>query len=424
VNLRSTAPTRTRILWAPYSQRGSIYPIVPVISALRMAGAEILLLGLEELRRFAELLDIGFRPYHTSIRYDWSRPNGLDRHGLGPSVDPAWFNTRVSAEIADILSATENFAPDVLLADSFVTGAGLAAELVDLPWASYVHYLFDESATVDAMHRVWWQSNAHSEADAYCLWWNSVRRVAGLPDETRARSEAPWYRMSSHRTFLLGHPHLRRGTLPLPAYVSRTSIPPWDEPQPEPWVPIDPVARRTAVLVSNSATWQNDVGLITATLDGLAESEVDVYATIAADHPLPSSIPANARVHRYMQHSSILPNVDAVICASGYGLVSRALWNGLPVILSPGRADQPYVAEAVVQAGCGTRISSPPTATEVAAAVTRVLTNPSIRSRALELAGPQSDFAGADECAQMVTDLKRDASSPLQTTSNGRRQHT
>lgn len=409
------AQARTRILWAPYAQRGSVYPIVPVISALRGAGAEIMLLGLEELRRFAELLDIDFRPYQTSIWYDWSRPDGLDRHGLGPAGDPDWFNARTSAEIADILSVTESFAPDLLLADSFVTGAGLAAELIGVPWASYVHYLFDESAVVDAMHRIWWQDDSHSQVDAYCHWWNSVRRVAGLPDESRARNEAPWYRMSPHRTFLLGHPHLRRGTRPLPAYVSRTSIPPWDEPRSEPWE-ANPSSRRASVLVSNSATWQNDVGLVTATLEGLAGSEIDVYATIAAEHPVPSSIPSNARVYHYVQHSSILPNVDAVICASGYGLVSRALWNGLPVVLSPGRADQPYVADAVIQAGCGTRISNAPTASEVAAAVTRVLTDPSIRGRARELAGPQAGFADSAACAQMVIDLKRQVPSPLQPT--------
>lgn len=414
--------TGPRILWAAYSQRGSVYPIVPVIAALRAAGAEIQLLGLEELRRIAELLDIGFRPYGTGIWYDWSRPAGLDRHGLGPAADPGWFNARVAAEIAEVQAAVESFAPDVLLTDSFVTGAGLAAEAMKLTWASYVHYLFDEGAAVDAMHRIWWEREGLVEPAAYSLWWNSVRNAVGLPDEERPPDEAPWYRMSPHRTFLLGHPHLRRGNRPQPTYVTRTSIPPWDEPLPTTQRLIDSSTTRTKILVSNSATWQDDMRLVTAAFEGLASSDVDLHATIAAEHPMPRDAPDNVTVHRYAQHSIIVPQVDVVICSGGYGLVSKALWSGRPVVACPGRADQPYVTEALVGAGCGVSISSPPEPASIAAAVTRVLTTPAIGERASALAGPQSGFPGPEACAQMISDLAT-SSTPPNTTSYRRLLH-
>ena len=411
-----------RILWAAYAQRGSVYPIVPVIAALKATGAEIQMLGLEELRRIAELLDINFRPYHTDIWYDWSRADGSDRHGFGPAADPDWFNARVAAEFAEVQSAVESFAPDVLLTDSFVTGAGLAAESVKLTWVSYVHYLFDEGAEVDAMHRIWWEREGLAEPEAYSQWWNSVRSVVGLPREMRPAREAPWYRMSPHRTLLLGHPHLRRGNRPQPEYVTRTSIPPWDEPLPIPQRLTDDSTARTRILVSNSATWQDDMRLVTAAFEGLANIDVDLHATIAADHPVPCDIPDNVTTHRYTQHSIIVPQVDMVICSGGYGLVSKALWNGRPVVACPGRADQPYVTEALVRAGCGVSITRPPEPAAIAAAVTHILASPTFSEHASVLAGPQPGFPGPEACAEMINDLAM-RSSPANTTSSRRFLH-
>lgn len=418
--MRSTsASAGPRVLWAAYAQRGSVYPVVPVIAALRAAGAEIQLLGLEELRRIAELLDIDFTPYRTGISYDWSRADGRDRHGLGPAADPDWFNARVAAEFAEVQSAVEAFAPDVLLTDSFVTGAGLAAESMKLTWASYVHYLFDESAEVDAMHRIWWEREGLAEPEAYSLWWNSVRNALGLPDEGRPADEAPWYRMSPYRTFLLGHPHLRRGNRPKPTYVTRTSVPPWDEPLSTTHQLIEGATTRAKILVSNSATWQDDMRLVRAVFEGLADRDLDLHVTVAAEHPVPHDIPGNATVHRYAQHSFIVPQVDMVICSGGYGLVSKALWHGRPVVACPGRMDQPYVAEALVGAGCGVSVSSPPESASIAAAVARVLATPAIGERATTLAGPQSGYPGAEACAQMISDLAMSSIRP-NTTSYGR----
>src|SRR5699024_12368009 len=59
-----------RVLWVPYAQRGSIYPVEPLVQELRRRGKEILLLGPDGLKPLAKTLGVGFQPYASDISYD------------------------------------------------------------------------------------------------------------------------------------------------------------------------------------------------------------------------------------------------------------------------------------------------------------------------------------------------------------------
>lgn len=398
-----------RVLWVPYAQRGSLYPVVPAVQELVASGAEMLMTGLPRLRTLAASLGVDFLAYEddAGIAYDWSRSEGRDQHGLGPDNGDAWFHDRVTAEYAQVVRGVEKFRPDVVLTDSFVIGAGLAAEKHGLPWASYVHYLFDEGAETDDMHRVWWEQPGTPALDAYCGWWDSVRSAVGLGPETRPREEAPWFRMSPQCTLLLGHPHLRRGnTRRLPGFVTRSSLPPWDETAEDDGSPALTVPpRRHRVLLANSSAWQDDVELVRAGLVGLAGTDVEIVATISADHPLDKALPPNATVLRYHPHTALVPTVDAVVTTSGYGIVSKALWFGKPLVTVPHARDQHYVAQAVAEQGCGVNLPWPPHPGDLADAVAHVLGDATVHERAHRLSGPLQDFASAQEVASLVASL-------------------
>lgn len=402
-------PQRPRVLWVPYAQRGSLYPIVPAVQALGTLGTDIMLLGLRSLKPLADTLTTRFSAYESSISYDWSRADQRDQHGLGPVGGGGdWFHERVAAEYAEVERAVRWFRPDVLLVDSFVIGAGLAAEHLGVPWTSYVHYLFDESAETDAMHRVWWETAGTPEIEAYTGWWDGVRAVVGLGRELRSRCEAPWFRMSPHRTFLLGHPYLRRGTRPLPHFVTRTSLPPWDEPAPTAEsAAADAISSGSRVLVANSSAWQEDVDLVHACLDGLANLDVEVLVTVSAEHTLGTEYPRNAKVLGYHPHTELLRSVDAVVTTAGYGITSKALWFGKPLVTVPRARDQHYVAAAAESAGCALTVDWPPKPDAVATAVDAVLTSPKVKEQARRLSGPMRDFLSASDVAHRVLSLAR-----------------
>lgn len=401
-----TRRNRSRLLWVPYAQRGSVYPVAPLIEELVTRDVEILLLGPPSLAPLATSLRTDFQAYGAGIDYDWAQPHRRDRHGLGPQVGSGWLHQRVAAEYTVVERALSSFRPGAVLADSFVIGAGLAAEAHNARWASYVHYLFDETAHVDAMHRVWWEG-PRRELDAYLAWWNELRGTVGLGPETRRSEDAPWYRMSPQRTFLLGHPLLRRGSARAPAHVTRTSFPPWNEEADR----VSPVlsSNRARVLVANSSAWQDDADLLRAALEGMADSDIELVVTVAAEHELGIPTPPNATVHGYLPHSDILPAVDVVVSTAGYGIVSKALWWGRPLVLAPRARDQHYVADAVEDAGAGVRLGWPPGPVDLCRAVDTVRNSLHIRRRAKQLAGSVAGYPGPAEAAEIVLDLARAA---------------
>jgi UDP:flavonoid glycosyltransferase YjiC (YdhE family) len=410
----------TRVLWLAYGQPGGLFPVAPLIEHLVGRGVEVVLVGPEALRGTARSVGVAFRSYRGPIAYDWSRRETRDRHEFGPAADSTWFARRVAAEYAEVLDAVEHVDPHVLLCDSFVIGGGLAAEGIGLPWASYVHYLFDEGAQLDALHQIWWEGTSSQPREAYLAWWDAIRAVVGLGPETRPRAVAPWYRMSPQLTFLLGHPQLRRGNLPLPPGVTRTSFPPWDGAAPSEPAGTDgatssrtgPGTGRTTgrsgaprVLVTNSTAWQDDLDLVRVALTALAGLDLRLLVTVAADHDLDVPVPPNAEVVGFLPHTQALPEVDAVVSTAGYGLVSKALWWGKPLVLAPRGRDQFYVADAVIAQGCGLRLDWPPDADRLRSAVLNAAGAGPLRDRATALSGARPGFPGPAEAAAMVTDL-------------------
>ncbi|MEU3017319.1 nucleotide disphospho-sugar-binding domain-containing protein [Nocardiopsis sp. NPDC007018] len=380
---------------------------MPLVQELRRRGKDVLLLGPSGLEHLARTLGVGFRPYTSGISYDWSERGKSDGHALGPqALGRSWFSERVRAEFLEVERAASSFGPSVLLADSFVVGAGLAAECQNIAWASYVHYLFDEGAEVDAMHRIWWEG-PEPEHEAYRRWWDDLRGCVSMGPETRPPQDSPWLRMSPHLTFLLGHPLLRRGPSEPPRYVARTSFPPWDETETDVAPPARPIRtpRRPRVLVANSSAWQNDLALVRATLSALADQDVDVVATVAAKHDLGADVPSNAVISGYTSHTLLLPHVDVVVSTAGYGLVSKALWWGRPLVLAPRGRDQHYVAEAVSRAGCGVQVPWPPDPCDLGGAVEAAIGSTRARERAGRLSGPVPGYASPRRAADMLLDL-------------------
>ncbi|MEV2279207.1 nucleotide disphospho-sugar-binding domain-containing protein [Nocardiopsis sp. NPDC049922] len=398
-----------RVLWVPYAQYGSLYPVVPLIQAVLRDGHEVVMLGPSELTDLAETLGCELRPYWSDITYDWARRASVDKHGLGPDVlGSGWFIERVKAEYEEVGEAIASCAPTTLLIDSFVTGAGMAAESHAVPWASYVHYLIDQDADVDAMHRVWWEGTER-DREAYLHWWGQLREDVGVGPEHRPVADAPWYRLSPHLTFVLGHPWLRRGRKPTPSSIVRTSFPPWDTLEPE-----EPVGGGTArtlerprVLVSNSSAWQDDLSLVESALSALRDANVDVVVTVSAEHPRITDVPSNAVLLPHTPHTRLLPSVDIVVSTAGLGLVSKALWWGIPLVLVPRGRDQGFVADAVVSAGCGLRLSWPPDPRELAEAVKSVMASEALRKQAREFSGRVAGYPRPEEAAALLFSQER-----------------
>lgn len=112
---------------------------------------------------------------------------------------------------------------------------------------------------------------------------------------------------------------------------------------------------------------------------------------------------ANVRVESWVPHTDLLPRTDVFVTTGGAGSVLAALRCGVPVLVVPTEWDKPESARRVVYAGAGLALSPRQcTPARVRAAVERLLTEPSFRARARELAADFARSGGAARAAELV----------------------
>jgi UDP:flavonoid glycosyltransferase YjiC (YdhE family) len=154
--------------------------------------------------------------------------------------------------------------------------------------------------------------------------------------------------------------------------------------RPEWWPELD--SGRPVVHVTQGTLDNADLSrLLLPTAAALAGDEVLVVATTGGPDPAPlrASLPANVRVERFIPHDLLLPKVDVMVTNGGYGGVQHALAHGVPLVVAGDSEDKPEVAARVRWSGTGIDLrTGRPAPEKVAAAVRRVLAEPSFGRRA------------------------------------------
>jgi UDP:flavonoid glycosyltransferase YjiC (YdhE family) len=125
--------------------------------------------------------------------------------------------------------------------------------------------------------------------------------------------------------------------------------------------------------------------LFTRVLAGLVDLDVDVVVTVGRQID-PAELgpqPERIRVERYLPHSAVLPHCDLVVSHGGSGSVLGALAHGLPSVLLPMGADQPWNAARCEELGVAVVLDAMrATPDEVREAVSTVLEESTYRAAA------------------------------------------
>lgn len=140
--------------------------------------------------------------------------------------------------------------------------------------------------------------------------------------------------------------------------------------------------------------------LITPTIAALADENVIVVVSTGREAPdLRGPLPANTYVAEYIPHDVLLPKVDVIVTNGGYGTVQRAVCAGVPLVVAGSTEDKPEVAARVQWSGAGIDLrTGTPTASDIRAAVRKVLTDHRYLRRVREL---ESAFAQRDGVAEI-----------------------
>ena len=198
-------------------------------------------------------------------------------------------------------------------------------------------------------------------------------------------------------------PSFRDPADPLPP-TARVFRPSWDGAATD-WSPRHP--ERPLVYLTLGTIFNVESGdLLSRCVAGLQELPIELVATVGPgiDPAELGPRPDHVHVARHLPQAALLPHCAAVVSHGGAGSVLGALSHGLPSVLIPLGADQPWNADRCTALGVATVLeATAATADVVRDAVAELLSDAGRRSRA---EGLRDEIAALPEPAAMVPALE------------------
>jgi UDP:flavonoid glycosyltransferase YjiC (YdhE family) len=145
-----------------------------------------------------------------------------------------------------------------------------------------------------------------------------------------------------------------------------------------------------ALVTVSSLPQPEEMTLARTALQTLAACPVRVMVTLSAGHPRDElgAVPANARIEQLVSHAAVLKRSCLLVSHAGHGVVAKALYYGVPMVLVPWGRDQPGVAARAAALGIAEVLARHDlTEPRLAAAIHRVLGTPRYQERAAQIAG-------------------------------------
>lgn len=285
---------------------------------------------------------------------------------------------------------------DALVVDCMMFGALAAAEVSGLPAAVLVH------TAPGAMC-----GSAGTFGDGFLPELNALRTAAGAV--SLERTWDAWRGMSVITNSIRPLDPLADAVPPDFNYVgpifeqvpAMTWRAPWSEDDDRPLVLVS--------FSTSPAAFQGQRSKLERTLRGLASMPCRILATFSGADVSDLRVPDNAVLVQHLPHTELLPQVSVTVTHAGHGTTIAALTYGVPLVCLPqpsSPVDQAPLAAQVEALGAGLALDGDgATPEEISDAVLEVLSTPTYRARAGELADLISQMPGAVRAAGIVEGL-------------------
>jgi UDP:flavonoid glycosyltransferase YjiC (YdhE family) len=184
------------------------------------------------------------------------------------------------------------------------------------------------------------------------------------------------------------------------ATVPGTALPPW----------VDELPDRPTVLASLGTVFNNTPGVLEAIVEGLGSESVNLIVSIGPDRDPArfGPVPDNVRLEPFVPQAALLPRCAAFVTHCGFNSVKETLIAGVPVVVVPITADQPYCAERCAALGVGTVIRPDGRSPDTVRSATReVLTNPAYRTNAMAFRQQMLALPGAGRIVELLEEIVR-----------------
>jgi UDP-glucoronosyl and UDP-glucosyl transferase len=144
------------------------------------------------------------------------------------------------------------------------------------------------------------------------------------------------------------------------------------------------------LLTVSSAPQAEEMTLVRTALRALAAYPVRVLLTLSERHKVEEIgiVPPNARIERFVPHAAVLARSRLLLSHAGHGIVMKALYYGVPMVLVPWDRDQPGVAARAAALGAADVVMRHElTEVRLSTAIERVLGDPSYQQHATRISG-------------------------------------
>lgn len=411
-----------RFLISVWLTPGHMYPAIAVARGLAARGHAVAFHTAPSYGELLRSLGFEFCPIDAAASLE-ADTVALRDEPAGPvamkQTFRARFVARVPADVVSLRRATALWRPDVIINDPVSFAPLLVGELENIPVATLNNVVFSWPAddmgpyglglppARTAPRRAYY-AGLRTQAEAFYAdvvdEINGIRAAYGLAPRRGSLAEAT---LSPYLHLIPTIPALDYNRADLPPHVHYVGPCLFDalaendaDAAALDWLYERP-ARQPLALVAASSVFTRSAGMIEAALDGLADVMHDghpltVLATLPLDRDLPTApLAPTMRLTRFVRHSEALPRASVAVTHGGFGMVTKALSYGVPLVIVPYAADQPEVAQRVVETGAGIRLNPDElTPVTLRAAVCAILDDQRYRMAAQRLAAEIAAWDG------------------------------
>jgi UDP:flavonoid glycosyltransferase YjiC (YdhE family) len=377
-----------RVLLTSTPGSGHLGALFPFAHALQRAGHEVLLAAPFSARERVERAGLAYLsfadPPLRELEPLWDRARAAA--GIEAANDivvgEVFGGVRARHSLAGIELAMDAWRPHVVLRETAEFAGAIAAEARGVPHGRIGAML---AQTEDYMVRT------------AAPWLEELRTWAGIEPDPEGR------RLAAAPYFTLTPPSFEAPDGPLPERVERFhDIVPRPHSAPDPDLP--PLVYVTFGTVTASLGYFP--GLYRDTIDALESLPARIVMTVGdlADPAELGPLPDNVRAERWIPQGELLGQASAMLAHGGFGTTLGALLAGVPQVVVPLFADQPYNAARIEALGAGLRADGERPAT-IRDAVEHVLHDGSYRAAAARVARESFALPPIDAVASSLLEL-------------------
>ncbi|HWO66160.1 MAG TPA: glycosyltransferase [Umezawaea sp.] len=361
-----------RMLFSGGPAAGHVLPLMPIADAARAAGIETAMLTSGDLAPLVapmRLLPAG--PNVEALLAEAARRTGADAAQPGPAAVELFAGVRPDLTYDEALRQAEEFAPDLVVCEESDFVAPMVATVLGVPWVAHGISGAVSGPLLDAMRD-------------------------RLSEVYRSRSVTPAPRIA----LVDPYPDVLRPADDVPPGDRITLRPAANEHGSEqtPWQGVESDLPLALVTVGTSVL---DDAALSTLASSVAAAGFTVVVTARADQ---LSADVDPRVHAvgWVPLAELLPTVDLVVTAGGTGTVLAVLAHGLPMVVRPFIADQPWNAARLADLGAGIVIEDP---AEAGDAARRIVEDPKYREAARGAAAEMNAMNSPEEVLRQLLTL-------------------